>query len=59
MKVAELRMLDIREASVADVVVSKDGKTLWVNIDGMCMLRLQGREVLPLTITDERDFSPH
>jgi hypothetical protein len=37
----ELRLLDIRNPEFVTVTVSEDGKKLWVNVDDMCVLRVQ------------------
>lgn len=39
MDMKELSMLDINAPDTVQVQVSGDGKTLWVNVDGICRLR--------------------
>lgn len=34
-------MVDVRGPDIVQVEVSQDGGTLWVNIDGVCRLRVQ------------------
>lgn len=36
----EIRMLDIAAPEDVEVVLSTDGKTLHVNVDGFCRLRI-------------------
>ena len=38
-EVHEVRMLDIRGPVLFQVSVSPDHRTLWINVDGVCMLR--------------------
>jgi hypothetical protein len=33
-------MLDIAGAKLVEVEVSKDGKVIWINVDGICRLRI-------------------
>jgi hypothetical protein len=39
-------MLDITGAKLVEVEVSKDGKVLWVNVDGICRFRICQIEAL-------------
>lgn len=40
-RVDEVRILDVREPTIVEVVVSLDFKKLWINVDGLCLLRAQ------------------
>lgn len=45
-------MLDITAPQVIEVEVREDGKVLWINIDGICRLRVC--QINELVITDRR-----
>lgn len=36
----ELTMLDIRDPIGVEIETSEDGRRLWVNVDGICRLRV-------------------
>ena len=41
-QLSELRLIDIRSPEKqVEVQISDDGKRLWVNVDGICLLRIQ------------------
>lgn len=50
--------LDITGATIVEVKVRDDGKVLWVNIDGVCRLRVCRIETLALNIpaSDKREI---
>jgi hypothetical protein len=62
MQIDTIRMLDVRTPETVEVVISGDGKKLWVNVNGLCVLRIQGtpvvlndwRALLALTSDHER-----
>lgn len=39
-KVDELTMLDIRDPVGVEIETSEDGRRIWVNVDGICRLRI-------------------
>ena len=41
-----LTMLDISKPEDVDIQFSSDGQTLWVNVDGICRLRIKGLAVI-------------
>lgn len=48
-------MIDVRAPVLkVEVQVSEDGKRLWVNIDGACVLRVQEMKPDTLVIHDDR-----
>ncbi len=51
MSINELQMLDINEPDLGvEVVVSSNGTRLWINIDGICRLRVCGMKPDSLVI---------
>ena len=42
MDIRETRTLDIRNADNVEIVISTDGQKLWINVEGMCLFRVQG-----------------
>lgn len=48
--VGELR--DITNAGNVELQISNDGKTIWINIDGMCKLRVC--KIKRLAVRDDR-----
>lgn len=46
-------MIDITGAEIVEVQVRSDGKVLWVNIDGICRLRVN--QINHLKILKEKD----
>lgn len=51
MKVDELRMIDIRDPKTkVEVVLSMDHKNMWVNVEGLCLVRIQGMKEPPSII---------
>ena len=52
MKIDELRMIDIREPEQGvEVLISEDNKRLWVNVDGVCVVRIQEMKEAPEILT--------
>jgi hypothetical protein len=50
----EMRMLDLENPQVGvEVLVRYDGKVLWVNVDGRCVLRIC-QIAFPVDMIDER-----
>ena len=37
--IKQVRMVDVTSPRFVEVETSRDGKTLWVNVDGVCLLR--------------------
>ena len=48
----DLVLLDLSKPRAVEVIVRNDGKVLWVNVDGLCRLRICG--VKKLTVEDGR-----
>lgn len=48
----EVRMIDIANADLVEIEVSPNGQKIWVNVDGLCRLRINGR--YQLSVKDER-----
>lgn len=49
-----IQMIDIRAPDAVEIAFSADGKTMWINVDGICRLRVVGAgrvdfDGLPLT----------
>ena len=40
MKIKEYSFLDISQPKIVQVEINPSGSILWVNIDGLCMLRV-------------------
>lgn len=38
-EVREVKMIDVTSPELVEVVISEDSKTLWINVDGICMFR--------------------
>lgn len=55
MKPEDLKlMLDLEDPDAGvEVMIRSDGKVLWINVDGKCVLRICQIEV-PIEINDER-----
>lgn len=49
-------MIDIPEPSVCEIQIDKSGKRIWVNINGICRLRLTS--TTGVAIEDDRELSP-
>lgn len=41
MKINEIRMVDVSGPGKIQIELSKDERTLWVNVDEICLLRAQ------------------
>lgn len=53
-----LDAIDISQPQAVQIEVTENGKTLWVNVDGVCRLRVSNiLNPLPLTIKDSRPES--
>ncbi len=52
MNTEEIKFLDITEPQIVEILIRRDGKVLWVNIDGMCVFR--ACRIKTLSIVDER-----
>lgn len=53
-----LDSIDISQPQVVQIEVTENGKTLWVNVDGICRLRISNiLNPLPLAIVDLRPDS--
>lgn len=51
MHIDEIKMLDARDVDTVEVLINHD-KTLWVNVNGICMLRIvKPRDI---EVTDNR-----
>ena len=50
-KVEELTVLDITSPKVLEIVIRADGKVIWVNINGICRLRVN--DVSSLIFNDD------
>ena len=46
-------MIDLRDVESVQVVISKDGKVVWVNTDEGCVLRIHNFKILE--IADDRE----
>lgn len=44
--------LDVQQATDVEISIKADGKVLWVNVDGICALRVN--RITKLTIEDAR-----
>ena len=53
MEIREYNFLDIAEPKVIQIEVNPTGSILWVNIDGLCVLRVC--KIAKLTIIDNRN----
>lgn len=53
-QVDEIKMLDIRAAESVEVSLSDDQNTLWVNVDGLCRLRVSSLSKVSLTLPTQR-----
>lgn len=54
MSEAILNMIDIRSPEFGvEVHIDESGKRLWVNVDGICKLRIY--DIQTLTVIDERE----
>lgn len=47
-----IEMLDIGDPNYVEVTIREDARVLWVNVDGMCRLRIS--RIKKLVIEDER-----
>jgi len=50
-------MLDITGANTVELQVRGDGKVVWVNVDGVCALRIC-RMIDEVIVNDEREDAP-
>lgn len=53
-KARHLTASDIRGGDI-EIDISANGKVIWINIDGMCHLRIQDPDSLKLTDTRKRE----
>ena len=52
--------LDITAPEIVEVKLREDGKVLWVNINGVCRLRIsQMKEISVILEPEEKEFSYH
>lgn len=51
-EVTEVRMLDVSHPKEIEVLIRADGKILWINVDGVCLLR--ACKIKHINIVDER-----
>jgi hypothetical protein len=52
---SQLTCLDIiAPEEGVEILIRRDGEVLWVNVDGMCRLRISRLSPAKLVITDER-----
>ena len=49
-----LQMIDIAEPEIVEICISEDGTAIWVNVDGICRLRVQRIPWQHLTLGDGR-----
>lgn len=50
------RMLDITAPETVEIQISNNGKVVWINIDGHCMVR--ACRIGKLTVQDNRSAQP-
>lgn len=50
--ITEVTMLDVRDPQKVQIELSSDGTKLWVNIDNICLLRVQNSKK-PISIALE------
>jgi hypothetical protein len=48
------QMIDITAPSLAEIQIRSDGAVLWINVDGVCRLRICGLKPANLILNDER-----
>lgn len=47
---------DIAAKSGIEIVIRHDGLVTWINVDGVCRMRIIGNDItVPITIEDNRD----
>lgn len=51
MKFKEYRMTDIVEPEHVEILIKHDKKTIWVNVNGICILRVE--QIKQLEVNDE------
>lgn len=54
MEIKTVTMIDISSPKTVEIRVSHDGKTLWVNVDEICVLRIT--RVPIMVVEDERNL---
>jgi len=45
----QFQMTDLRRPKAVEISIAEDGKTLWVNVDGRCALRISDIQALDIT----------
>ena len=58
MKETEIRLLDITAPEGVQIQIRADGEVVWVNVDGICRLRICQIPHKGLTLDDERPSFP-
>ena len=52
MNIEIIQLLDIKGAEHVEVLIKEDRKTIWVNVDGLCRLRIC--RIGELVVNDEK-----
>lgn len=47
-------MRDVAAKESVEIRIQKDGLVAWINIDGVCVLRVMTNGIIPIEIEDDR-----
>lgn len=60
MDLKQLQMIDVRDPKEVEITFSADRTKLWINVEGVCFLRVQSSSAKPLKVALDgfEEFEP-